>query len=157
MDLTLDELEPGIALLTLRRPDRLNALTWELINELHDALEDVSSRREPWTMHGTSPRMPQFAIFSRSDFSRFFQFRMGRPPTVSVTTSKKPPGPVSWACAASNVIAIRVPPHVREEVTLAGGQKAPRPAPGGTAREVDRDVARGARAGRLVGLVPLVD
>jgi enoyl-CoA hydratase len=42
MDLTLEELEPGIALLTLRRPERLNALTWDLIDDLHATLAAVA-------------------------------------------------------------------------------------------------------------------
>src|SRR3954468_12383467 len=43
-DLTLEELEPGLAILTLRRPERLNALSWSLIDELHDALAAVARR-----------------------------------------------------------------------------------------------------------------
>lgn len=37
-DLSLEEPEPGIGLLTLRRPARLNALSWPLIDELHETL-----------------------------------------------------------------------------------------------------------------------
>lgn len=40
-DLSLTQLEPGIALLTLRRPARLNALSLGLIDELHDTLAAV--------------------------------------------------------------------------------------------------------------------
>jgi enoyl-CoA hydratase len=44
-DLTLTTSSPGVALLTLRRPRRLNALTWELIDELHEALATVAADR----------------------------------------------------------------------------------------------------------------
>lgn len=37
-ELTLEEAQPGIGLLTLRRPHRLNALSWGLIDDLHEAL-----------------------------------------------------------------------------------------------------------------------
>lgn len=43
-DLTLDSLEGEIVLLTLRRPARLNALSWRLIDEIHLALEEVAGR-----------------------------------------------------------------------------------------------------------------
>jgi enoyl-CoA hydratase len=43
-ELTLDDLEPGIAVLTLRRPARLNALSWPLIDALHDALDEIARR-----------------------------------------------------------------------------------------------------------------
>jgi enoyl-CoA hydratase/carnithine racemase len=33
-----EQIEPGITLLTLNRPERLNAMTAELVGELHDAL-----------------------------------------------------------------------------------------------------------------------
>ena len=51
----------------------------------------------PGPCTAASPRRPAFAIFSRIERSRFFQFFIGRPSTVSVTISKSPPGPVSWA------------------------------------------------------------
>jgi enoyl-CoA hydratase len=38
----LDRLEPGIARLTLARPDRLNAINFELVGELHAALDEVA-------------------------------------------------------------------------------------------------------------------
>jgi enoyl-CoA hydratase len=41
--MTVEELEPGIALLTLRRPERLNALTWATIEELHATLARVGA------------------------------------------------------------------------------------------------------------------
>ncbi len=37
--LTLSTPEPGIALLTLYRPERLNALSPDLLAELHDTLD----------------------------------------------------------------------------------------------------------------------
>ncbi|MBS9376439.1 enoyl-CoA hydratase/isomerase family protein [Rhodococcus sp. B50] len=37
---------PGVALVTLNRPDRLNALTWPLIDELHSALRELDERRD---------------------------------------------------------------------------------------------------------------
>jgi enoyl-CoA hydratase len=40
-DLTVEEMRTGVALVTLRRPERLNALTWELIADLRDTLQDI--------------------------------------------------------------------------------------------------------------------
>ena len=44
-ELTLKPLRPGVAVLTLRRPARLNALTWDLIDGIHDALRTVAADR----------------------------------------------------------------------------------------------------------------
>jgi enoyl-CoA hydratase len=44
LELLLEEPEPGIAVLTLNRPDRLNALSWSLIDALHGALEELAHR-----------------------------------------------------------------------------------------------------------------
>lgn len=38
---TLERREDGIAILTLNRPERLNALTWELMRELHQELDRI--------------------------------------------------------------------------------------------------------------------
>lgn len=46
MSLLQEESEPGIALLTLNRPDRLNALSWALIEELHEALSTLGRRED---------------------------------------------------------------------------------------------------------------
>lgn len=35
----LEEIRPHVALMTLNRPDRLNALSWELVDELHATLD----------------------------------------------------------------------------------------------------------------------
>ncbi|MCW2992847.1 MAG: enoyl-CoA hydratase [Conexibacter sp.] len=43
--LTTETLRDGVALLTLRRPEALNALTWPLIQEILDALDEVA--RDP--------------------------------------------------------------------------------------------------------------
>ena len=43
---TLEKVEPRIALITLNRPDRLNALDYELVSELHDALDAPASDEE---------------------------------------------------------------------------------------------------------------
>jgi len=40
--LTLTARDPGVALLTLRRPERLNALSWELIDDLRDVFATVA-------------------------------------------------------------------------------------------------------------------
>jgi enoyl-CoA hydratase len=45
-DVRVDEPRPGIALVTLHRPERLNALTWPMIEELHRTLEALAARRE---------------------------------------------------------------------------------------------------------------
>jgi enoyl-CoA hydratase len=42
-NITLETVEPHISVITLNRPDRLNALTFELTAELHDALDAVGS------------------------------------------------------------------------------------------------------------------
>ena len=46
MELTLEEPEAGTAVLTLRRPERLNALSWSLIESLHETLAQVGRREE---------------------------------------------------------------------------------------------------------------
>jgi enoyl-CoA hydratase len=46
MDLTLEEIRPGIALVTLRRPAKLNALTWRLIEDLLATLHEVGERED---------------------------------------------------------------------------------------------------------------
>ena len=43
-DVTVETVEPHISLITLNRPDRLNALTFGLTAELHDALDAVGCR-----------------------------------------------------------------------------------------------------------------
>ena len=43
---TIETLEPGIAGITLDRPARLNALTYELVRDLHDALDEVGADPE---------------------------------------------------------------------------------------------------------------
>jgi enoyl-CoA hydratase len=42
-NVTLETVEPHISLITLNRPERLNALTFELTAELHDALDAVGA------------------------------------------------------------------------------------------------------------------
>lgn len=42
---TLEPLRDGIQLLTLRRPERLNALSWEMVDEIHAALAAVAADR----------------------------------------------------------------------------------------------------------------
>ncbi len=46
VELSLEEPRPGVALLTLNRPERLNALSWTLIDDLHAALADLRRRSE---------------------------------------------------------------------------------------------------------------
>jgi len=43
--LTVTTRLPGVAVLTLRRPERLNALTWELIEDLHAAFAELGDDR----------------------------------------------------------------------------------------------------------------
>jgi enoyl-CoA hydratase len=43
---TVEELRPGVALLTLRRPEKLNALTWGMIQSLLDALAGIAADSE---------------------------------------------------------------------------------------------------------------
>ena len=45
-DVTVETVEPHISVITLNRPDRLNALTFGLTAELHDALDAVGSDPE---------------------------------------------------------------------------------------------------------------
>jgi enoyl-CoA hydratase len=44
-DLQLERTDEGIATLTLNRPDRLNALTWEMIDALHATLAEIGEDR----------------------------------------------------------------------------------------------------------------
>jgi enoyl-CoA hydratase len=39
----LEAVRPGVALLTLNRPERLNAMSHELIEDVHDALDEVGA------------------------------------------------------------------------------------------------------------------
>ncbi|HXW33060.1 MAG TPA: enoyl-CoA hydratase/isomerase family protein, partial [Acidimicrobiales bacterium] len=39
--LLIDEVRPGITRLTMSRPEKLNAMTSELVSELHDALDAI--------------------------------------------------------------------------------------------------------------------
>ena len=41
--LTVTEPEPGIAVITLNRPDRLNAFDYETVEEIHSALGDMEA------------------------------------------------------------------------------------------------------------------
>lgn len=45
MDLTVDTREGGIAVLTLRRPEKLNALSWQLVRDLRDTLAELDAER----------------------------------------------------------------------------------------------------------------
>src|SRR6478736_5490448 len=45
-NVTVETVEPHISVITLNRPDRLNALTFDLTAELHDALDAVGSDPE---------------------------------------------------------------------------------------------------------------
>jgi enoyl-CoA hydratase/carnithine racemase len=40
-DVLREEIRPGVALVTLDRPDRLNALSWDLVDELHATLDEI--------------------------------------------------------------------------------------------------------------------
>jgi enoyl-CoA hydratase len=42
----IEKVEPGITTITLNRPDRLNAISYELVCELHDALDHVGGDAE---------------------------------------------------------------------------------------------------------------
>ena len=37
----IDHQRDAVAIITLNRPDRLNAITWEMVDELHAALDDI--------------------------------------------------------------------------------------------------------------------
>ncbi len=45
-DVSLERIEHGIAVLTLDRPDRLNAMSFGLVAELHDALDEIGGDPE---------------------------------------------------------------------------------------------------------------
>ena len=40
-DVLREEIRPGVVLLTLNRPKQLNALSWDLVDELHASLDDI--------------------------------------------------------------------------------------------------------------------
>lgn len=40
-DVLREEIRPGVALVTLDRPERLNALSWDLVDELHATLDEI--------------------------------------------------------------------------------------------------------------------
>ena len=40
-DVLREEIRPGVALVTLNRPDKLNALSWDLVDELHATLDEI--------------------------------------------------------------------------------------------------------------------
>src|SRR5580658_559545 len=42
-DIDLQRPSPDVALLTLNRPEKLNALSFDLVEDLHGALDDVGS------------------------------------------------------------------------------------------------------------------
>jgi enoyl-CoA hydratase len=42
----VDRTEAHIAVVELRRPERLNAINFELVGELHDALDEVAADHE---------------------------------------------------------------------------------------------------------------
>src|SRR5689334_4410057 len=46
MDLVVEQVDPGIALLTQQRPERLNALSWPLTDALHATLADIPKEDE---------------------------------------------------------------------------------------------------------------
>ncbi len=39
----LERPETGVALVRMNRPERLNAINFELVSELHDALDDIAA------------------------------------------------------------------------------------------------------------------
>src|SRR5688572_8345576 len=41
-----DQVRPGITLLTLDRPERLNAMSRELVADLHSALDEIAADRD---------------------------------------------------------------------------------------------------------------
>jgi enoyl-CoA hydratase len=43
---TLEKVEPAIGRITLNRPERLNALSFELVGQLHDALDEIADDTE---------------------------------------------------------------------------------------------------------------
>ena len=42
----LETIRPGVALLTLNRPDRLNAMSAELVGDLHARLDEIAADRD---------------------------------------------------------------------------------------------------------------
>ncbi|MCJ7437919.1 MAG: enoyl-CoA hydratase/isomerase family protein, partial [Acidimicrobiia bacterium] len=40
-DVLREEIRPGVVLITLNRPDKLNALSWDLVDELHATLDEI--------------------------------------------------------------------------------------------------------------------
>ena len=42
----IETVRPGIALVTLNRPERLNAMNYDLVRGLHDALDELAADRD---------------------------------------------------------------------------------------------------------------
>ena len=77
----VDELEPGILLVTLNRPERLNALSQGLIAELHTTFDEIGRARDARVviLTGTGPGFCAGADLKGSK------------------ASTAPPGPRRWA------------------------------------------------------------
>jgi 1,4-dihydroxy-2-naphthoyl-CoA synthase len=69
--------KPSVAILRLNRPQSLNALSWELVEELHTALDEIDRNNQcrvvvltgaalPWHSVATSasPRARRSSVFS---------------------------------------------------------------------------------------------
>jgi enoyl-CoA hydratase/carnithine racemase len=44
-DLTVEEAEPGIFVVTMNRPEKLNTLALGIVDEMHDAFDDLGSSK----------------------------------------------------------------------------------------------------------------
>jgi len=54
-DLTVEEAEPGIFVVTMNRPEKLNALAPGTVDEMHDAFDDLGSSKHVGAVVLTGP------------------------------------------------------------------------------------------------------